>query len=462
MPVEVIMPKMSDHMEEGKLIRWLVAEGAQVAVRQPILEIETDKAVGEVEAPADGILAGIQAQDDAIVPVGAVIAFIVKPGEKVPELASSAPQKVAAAPIEIPPAPVPAAAVAPGSILAAPAARRVAGELGVDLTLVRGTGPGGRVKEEDVRAFAERAKAAAAAPELPKETRILASPVARKMAEERGIDLANVVGTGPGGRITHEDVLAYASAAAKTAAPKPAVPVPAPAAAESGFEWLELSTIRRITGERMTASKQTVPHFTLTLEADMSRAGVLREVVADRIVGESGSKLSYTALLVKAVAEALTKHPMANAEFSGGRIKVYKGIHVGVAVGVEGGLVVPVIHDADKKSLGEINRQLKSFQEKAATLKFAPTELAGGTFTITNLGMFGIDQFSAIINAPQSAILAVGRISNKAVPLDEESITVRPMMTLSLSVDHRVLDGVTGANFLTEVKSLVENPYWLA
>jgi pyruvate dehydrogenase E2 component (dihydrolipoamide acetyltransferase) len=456
------MPKMSDHMEEGKLIRWLVAEGTQVAVRQPILEIETDKAVGEVEAPADGILAGIQAKDDAVVPVGAVVAFILKPGEKVPDSTPIIAPKGAVAPTETPAAPAAVTATEPGAILAAPAARRVAAELGVDLFKVKGTGPGGRVKEEDVRAFAEQQKKEPPPPEPAKETRILASPVARKMAEERGIDLSKINGTGPGGRITHEDVMAYAEAAAKTAAPSPAAPVPAPAASESGFEWVELSTIRRITGERMTASKQTVPHFTLTVEADMAKAALLREVIADRVTAESGSKLSYTALLVKAAAEALKKHPMANAEFSGGRIKVYKGIHVGVAVGVEGGLVVPVIHDADKKSLGEINRQLKAFQEKSSTLKFAPAELSGGTFTITNLGMFGIDQFSAIINAPQSAILAVGRIANKPVAIGEDSVAIKPMMVLSLSVDHRVLDGVTGANFLTEVKSLIENPYWLA
>jgi len=454
MPVEIIMPKMSDHMEKGTVIRWLVAEGAQVGLRQPIVEIETDKAVGEVESPVEGILAGIRAKDGAVVPVGEVIAFVAKPGEKVPEFSPIAGEKeTQAAPVA--PAAVPALAAEPSHILAAPAARRVAEELGVELALVRGTGPGGRIKEEDVRAFAEQRKAPPA-PEPPKETRILASPVARKMAEERGIDLAKVTGTGPGGRITHEDVLTYAETSAKVAAPKPAAPATAP---QEGVEWLELSTIRRITGERMTASKQTVPHFALTVEVDMSKATRAREVLMDRIAAESGAKLSYTALLVKVVAAALKKHPLANAEFAGGRIKIHKSVNVGVAVGVEEGLVVPVIHDADKKSLAEINGLLKSFQEKSATLKFAPAELSGGTFTITNLGMFGIDQFSAIINAPQSAILAVGSIANRPVALDEESVGIRPMMSLTLSVDHRVLDGVTGAKFLMEVKNLLENPY---
>lgn len=458
MAVEVIMPKMSDHMEEGKLIRWLVAEGTHVASRQPIVEVETDKAVGEVESPADGILAGIQARDDSVVRVGAVVAFIVQPGEAVPQMhvVASPTNATALSQTAAPAESALAVETGEGVILAAPAARRVAAELGVNLALVKGTGPRGRVKEEDVRAFAEQQKRAARPLQRPRDTHVLASPVARKMAEERGIDLVEIAGTGPGGRITHEDVLAYASADSGAASPESAETT-----AVSEFEWVELTTIRRITGERMAASKQTVPHFTLTMEVDMAKAALLREVVADRTMAESGARLSYTALMVKAVAAALKKNPLANAEFVGGRIKVYKRIHVGVAVGVEGGLVVPVIHDADTKSLSELNRIVKDFQEKSATLRFTPAELAGGTFTITNLGMFGVDQFTAIINAPQSAILAVGRIANKPVALDGERVAVRPMMAMSLSVDHRVLDGVSGAGFLTDLKKLIEDPYGL-
>lgn len=399
MPVEVYMPKMSDHMKKGTILKWLVEEGAQVEERQPILEIETDKAVGEVEAPTSGILCGIRAGEGAVVPVGEVIAFVAQPGEEVPELPPILAEKEAkAAPTAPVTAPAPAPAVKPGRVLASPVARRAARELGVDLTKVKGTGPGGRIKKADVRAFAELQKAA---------------------------------------------------------------PAPAPAAIEEEVEWLDLSTIRRITGERMALSKQTVPHFVLTMETDMTEAVRLREKLMDRIVAETGQRLSYTALLVKVVALALKRHPLANAEFVDGRIKLHRAVNVGVAVGVEEGLVVPVIRAADTKSLADITLELKAFQEKASLLHFTPDDLSSGTFTISNLGMFGIDQFSAIINVPQSAILAVGRIVNKPVGLEDESIGLRPMLSLTLSVDHRVLDGVTGAKFLAEVKDLLENPYLL-
>jgi len=397
MPVEVYMPKMSDHMKKGTILKWLVEEGAQVEERQPILEIETDKAVGEVEAPTSGILRGIRAGEGAVVPVGETIAFVAQPGEEVPKLPPILAEKEAkAAPTAPVTAPAPAPAAKPGRVLASPVARRVARELGVDLTRVKGTGPGGRIKEADVRAFAELQKAA-----------------------------------------------------------------PAPALIEEEVEWLDLSTIRRITGERMALSKQTVPHFVLTMEVDMTEAVRLREKLMDRIVAETGQRLSYTALLVKVVALALKRHPLANAEFADGRIKIHRAINVGVAVGVEEGLVVPVIRAADTKSLADITLELKAFQEKASSLRFTPDDLSGGTFTISNLGMFGVDQFSAIINVPQSAILAVGRIVNKPVGLEDGSIGLRPMMSLTLSVDHRVLDGVTGAKFLAEVKDLLENPYLL-
>lgn len=389
MPVEVYMPKMSDHMEKGTILKWLVEEGAQVEERQPILEIETDKAVGEVEAPTSGILRGIRAGEGAVVPVGEVIAFVAQPGEEIPELPPILAEKEAKA---APTAP----AAKPGRVLASPVARRVARELGVDLTKVKATGPGGRIKEQDVRAFAELEKAA-----------------------------------------------------------------PAPAAIEEEVEWLDLPTIRRITGERMALSKQTVPHFVLTMEADMTEAVHLREKLMDRIVAETGQRLSHTALLMKVVALALKRHPLANAEFVDGRIKIHRAVNVGVAVGVEEGLVVPVIRATDTKSLTDITLELKAFQEKASSLRFTPDDLSGGTFTISNLGMFGVDQFSAIINVPQSAILAVGRMVNRPVGLEDGSIGLRPMMSLTLSVDHRVLDGVTGAKFLTEVKDLLENPYLL-
>jgi len=441
-------------MEQGKIIRWLVAEGASVQEHQPILEIETDKAIGEVEAAAAGVLCGIRAREGAKVPVGEVIAFIAKQGEQVPALPPIVSTQRTETTLLSPP-PTPAPAPRSGPILAAPAARRVATELGVDLALVTGTGPGGRIKEEDVRALAAQLKAAPPA-EAANGAHVLASPVARKLAKEHGVDLVRVKGTGPGGRVTQADVLAYSAAA--TRAPEQGMPV----AADGQVEWLELSSIQRITGERMTQSKQTVPHFTLSVEADMTEALHLRESTLERVLAETGERLSVTGILVKVVALALKRHSLANAEFAAGRIKVHKAINVGVAVGVTEGLLVPVIRAADTRSLAEITRELKSFQEKAKSLHFSPAELSDGTFTVSNLGMFGIDQFSAIINAPQSAILAVGRIIPKPVGLKDGSIALRPMMGLTLSVDHRVLDGVTGARFLSDVKGFLEDPYlWL-
>lgn len=450
MPSEVYMPKMSDHMQTGTILKWLVEEGDEVEEHQPLFEVETDKAIGEVESRSAGVIRGIRAREGTEVPVGEVIAFIVQAGEEVPSLPPLFAESGEAAQEEASDA---AAAGEPSQEVprprAAPAARRMAKELGVDLAQVKGTGPEGRIKVEDVRAYAGEGKA----PEAPQATseRVLASPVARRVAEERGVDLRQVAGSGPGGRITKSDVVARAEAAAAEAAEAAAV-------SKDEFDWVELSNIRRITAQRMAVSKKTVPHFALSVEIDMSEARLLRDTLMERVVSETGTRLSYTAVIVKAVALALTRHPLANAEFVDDRIKTYRDVNVGVAVGVDDGLVVPVVRDADEKTLAEIASELKSFQEKAETLRLAPEDLAGGTFTVTNLGMFGIDDFTAIINIPQSAILAVGRIADKPVALDG-AIHVRPMMGATLSVDHRVLDGLSGARFLNDVKRMLENPY---
>lgn len=453
MATEVYMPKMSDHMQKGTILKWLVEEGDEVNEHQPLFEVETDKAIGEVESRAAGIIRGMRASEGTEVPVGEVVAFILEPGEEVPPVPPLSAEREDATQEEA--AEAPARAAPPREVErppAAPAARRVAKELDVDLAQVKGTGPGGRIKVEDVQAYAEKGKA----PEATEATskRVLASPVARRLAEERGVDLHQVAGSGPGGRITKSDVLSHFEAATADVAK-------AGAGLEGEFDWVELSNIRRITAERMSLSKKTVPHFALSVEIDMSEARLLRDTLMDRVIAETGTRLSYTALIVKVVALALNRHPLANAEFADGRIKTYHDVNIGVAVGVDEGLVVPVVRDADEKSLARIASELKSFQEKAATLRLAPHDLSGGTFTVTNLGMFGIDDFTAIINVPQSAILAVGRIADKPKVLDG-AVHVRPMMSVTLSVDHRVLDGLSGARFLDDVKSMLENPYsWL-
>jgi len=401
MATEFFIHKMSEHMESAKIIRWLVQEGDSIQQFQIIMEVETDKVAAEIEAPASGILKGVRAGavDGADVPVGETIAFIAQPDEVVPVLPLLG-SAGSATPIEPPPpSPAPATNIEPGAIKATPVARRVAKELGVDLSLVKGTGPDGRIKDEDVRAYAEAAQTRSA--------------------------------------------------------------VPAPAPAPAAGEWLDLTATQRITGQRMTESVQSAPQFALSLQADMTNTLWLREALMDRIMADTGERLSITAILVKVAAAALQQHPRANAEFDNGRIKLHAPINIGVAAGSDAGLVVPVIKTADQKSLAQIMRELKDFQAKAQQMRFGADDLMGGTFTISNLGMYGIEQFNAILNPPQSAILAVGKVIKSPIGLPDDSIAVRPLMSLTLTVDHRVMDGVQGAQFLSDLKARLEKPFFL-
>ena len=446
MATEVFIPKMSDHMSEGDIVRWLAREGDAVQERQPILEVMTDKAVAEVEAPASGVLKGIRRGADAgaTVPVGIPIAFIAAPDELVPVLPPLA-RQVAVSNVH-PPA-VGVAAPPAGEVRAAPATRKLAKELGVDLGLVRGTGSGGRITEDDVRAFLALSQPASA----PEAAGVRASPTARALAKELGIDLARVPGSGPHGRVTREDVEASAGHAAAALPPAPA--------GEPDFEWIDLTPVQRITGQRMLESIQTAPHFALTISVDATNLLWLREAISERVQAEAAEKPSVTALLVKCVAIALKDVPRVNAGFEQGRIRLYKRVNLAVAIGAAQGLAVPVISDADRKSLAQVVTELGGFREKAEQMRFMPEDLAGGTFTITNLGMFGIDRFTAIINPPQSAILAVGRVEKRPVGMADDSIALRPIMDLTLSIDHRSLDGVQAAQFLARLKERIEKPY---
>ena len=458
MAVEVFMPKMSDHMEDGEIIRWLVKEGDPVEERQVIMELMTDKVVAELEAPASGVLKGIRpgAEDGAMVPVGETFAFIAEPDEEVPVLPPLTPEEAKEVPV-MTPAPASAATATSstepareeaGRVRATPVAQRLAKELGIDLSQVAGTGPGGRIREEDVRAYAEAQKRAAP----PEGEGVRASPLARRLARELGVNLAGVVGTGPSGRVTDEDVRAYA----ETVSAAPGV-----GAAEEDVEWLDLNPIQRVTGQRMLESIHTAPQFSLTTTVDMTNVLSLRDALMERMVAETGERPSITAILTGIVAAALKKHPRANASFEGDRIKVNRQVNVGVAVGTDDGLVVPVIKGADQKPLPEIIQALRSFQDKAQRVRFTSDDLMGGTFTLSNLGMYGIDRFDAIINPPQSAILAVGRVVKTPVGMPDDTVALRPMMSLTLTIDHRVMDGVQGAKFLAEIKELIEEPYFL-
>jgi pyruvate dehydrogenase E2 component (dihydrolipoamide acetyltransferase) len=450
MATEIFMPKMSDHMEIGVILAWLVREGDRVEKGQPVLELETDKARAELEAPASGIIKGIRPglEPGAEVPVGETLAFITQPDEAAPRLAPVGDGGVAPAAaggamdrdqspestlkIERPPRP-----------RAVPAVRKLARDLGVDLAQVTGTGREGRVRPEDVRAFLAAQPDQAPAATEPR----LASAVASRMAEELPIDLSQVTGSGPRGRINKEDVAAYAATAGTVG--------------QADGEWLELTNIQRLTGQRLAESSQIVPQFSLEAGVDMSKALEFRQAHLERIVAASGERLSITTILVKVVAIALKEAPRANASFIDGRIKLHKSIHIGVAVGTEDGLIVPVIKDADQKTLLQISQEMVAIRHKAARMHFDPDDLSGGTFTISNLGMVGVDRFKALINPPQSAILAVGRISKIPVGLPDDSIALRPMMNLTLTIDHRTLDGYQAAKLLAELKKLLEQPYLL-
>lgn len=404
MATQVYIHKMSEHMETGRILRWLVKEGDHVDKFQVILEVETDKVNADIEAPDAGILKNIRAGavEGAVIPVGETIAFIAAPDESVPVLPPLGNDATANAHAvnEAVPTPIPEATpTGDGAIRATPVARRIAKELGVDLHQVKGTGPRGSIRDEDVRAFV------AASSPLP-------------------------------------------------------MPQPVPASAVTG-EWLDLTNIQRITGDRMVVSVQTTPQFTLQVDADMTNALWVREALTDRMMAETQQRPSITALLVKIIAAALADHPRANASFENGRLRVFNQINIGVAVGTDAGLVVPVIRDVGKKTIAQIVSEIIKFQQKAEQHKFTAQDLEGGTFTISNLGMFGIDRFNAIINPPQSAILAVGQIIETPRAMPDRTIALRPVLTLSLSVDHRAMDGVQGARLLKDIKERLEKPYFV-
>jgi pyruvate dehydrogenase E2 component (dihydrolipoamide acetyltransferase) len=408
----IIMPKMGDAMEEGTLVRWLKQEGDAVKEGEPIAEIATDKATIEIEAPGSGILKGIRVPEGAVVPINTPLAYIVAEGESVPTEGTTPATPPAAAKEAPAPATPPAAVSQPVST------------------------DGDRIK---------------------------ASPLARKIAREHGIDLRLIQGTGPQGRIVERDVLAYLESqkAAPTPPPAPApapVPTPAPAPAVAG-RTEPLSRLRQITAQRTTEAKQTIPHFYLTMEIDMEEALALRAKLNE---ADESLRVSVNDMIVKACAVALEKFPMINASFQNNQLVYPDGIHIGIAIAVDEGLLVGVVRHCEQKSLRRIAQEAQTLVQKARDGKLMPDEMTGNTFTVSNLGMFGIDEFSAIINPPASAILAVGAVKKVPVVADDGSIVARSRMRVTLSCDHRVFDGATGARFLQELKRVLENPILMA
>jgi len=399
MAISVVMPALEMAQETGKLISWLKKEGESVAKGEPLLEIETDKAVMEIESPGDGVLAGVKIQAGAEVPVGRIIAWIVRPGE-------------------IPPA------------------DEVAVESGRKTTAVSAASA--------ISTAASANQSATSAPSADRPAKI--SPKARRLASERGVNLFDVRGSGAGGEILASDVVAAAESKAR----------PSPAAVDSG------SPISRLMAERTTQSWTTVPHFFVTRDVDAGALNEARQRLGPEIEKSRGLKVTHTDLLVALAARVLQKHSRVNASWAREGVRTNPEINIGIAMAVDDGVVAPVIPNAANSTLTEIALQRRDLTERARGGKLRPGDIAGGTFTISNLGMFGVDAFTAIIIPPQAAILAVGRIADRVVPVGagpEARPGVRPMMTLTLSSDHRVVDGARAAEFLRDLVDAILNPH---
>ena len=429
MATEVILPKVDMVMETATFVEWLKQEGEQVEKGQPLFVILTDKAAMEIEAPASGILSSLKARPDDVIPVSETIAYILEPGEESPVRKS-----------------------------------------GISDTGKREVEAVG--SEPTISEFMSRDGGLPETREIQVEDRPRATPVARRLAADLDIDLATIQGRGPRGRIHRADVLEAAenreSQVSGLSAPIPQtrrpgesfanLQIPLPDARQR--EIIPLVGPRRIIAQRMAYSASTAPHISLTVHVDMSEATRMRSKVKEQLEGKSGYSLSFTAIIARAVASLLPSHAYLNASFTDEKIILWEDVHLGIAMSLNDYLIVPVIREAQTKNLEQIVTSLGELVKRAREKRLAPAEMSGSTFTISNLGMYGIEQFTAIINPPESAILAVGAIVDTYIKIDGE-ITTRPLMSLTVCTDHRVVDGAAAANFLIGLKNTLENPYLL-
>jgi pyruvate dehydrogenase E2 component (dihydrolipoamide acetyltransferase) len=433
MPVDVIMPKVDMDQENGTVRAWLKANGDAVQAGETILEIETDKVAIEVEAPATGILDGILVHEGETVPIATTIAYILAPGESLPAAAAPKREGPGHKAPRLPDPPVATAAVA-----STPVARKVAEEAGVDITAVSGSGPRGRVTRKDVEQALAHTPGAGPRP--------YATPAARRVAAAAGLDLAELAGSGPDGRIQETDVLRASTAAAATTTEI------------VEYTAMPLQGIRRTIAERLTTAAQTIPHIHFTQPIDMTRFEQTRAELNAHAEANGGPRVSATALLVKLVAASLAQHPQLNSHLVDDEIRLFKSAHIGMAVALDEGLIVPVIHDAGQKGVGILATEVRDLAARAKAGKLTPADVRGGTFTISNLGPYGIEQFTAIINPPQTAILAVGATKPEVVPDAKGNVSVKPIMRVTLAADHRVIDGAVAAAFLAGLKTIMESP----
>ena len=435
----VVMPKLGLTMTEGTVSKWLKKVGDAVNEGEPLFEVETDKLTNTIEASASGVLRHLFVEEGVTVPVLDKVAIIAAADEDIAALmGGGAPAPIA----EAAPATAPAAAAAPaekkagGRVIASPAAKKLAKEKGIDLALVTGTGPNGRITEDDVKNYTP-APAAPATPAAEEAPKVKASPLAAAVAADLGLDLEKI---GAKDRVLAEDILRYLESTREKAEEAPQE------------ELVPMNGMRKAIAKNMLNSHMTSPTVTANLSVDMSAMKAYREQLKAKEI-----KVSYTDLLVKFVAKALTEYPLLNCSVEDNKIRYKHYVNMGVAVALDNGLVVPNVTDADKKSLTEISAEIKELAKLAREGGLPMEKLRGGTFTITNLGMYGIESFTPIINQPEVAILGVTTMEDRAVVRGGE-IVIRPMMTLSLTFDHRVVDGSVAAEFLQRVKNLLENP----
>jgi len=412
MATKVHMEALSPTMEEGRLVKWTKHEGDAVKSGDTLAEVETDKAVMELVARADGQLLKVMVPEGTTVPVGNIVAWIGKPGEKVDGAGSQ--------------------------------------------TAGTGSQTAGAGSQESGAGAAKPAPAPAPKPAAAQAdaTRVKASPLARRIAKDAGVDLKLVQGSGPGGRVVKRDVEGGAAQSRVAAAPAPGSRLPTPSGVP--YEDVPLTQIRKTIAKRLAASIGPIPHFFLTTEVDMERGAEAREAL-NKQLGEEGGKISFNDIIIKAVALALVQHRACNAWFQEDHIRYWNEVHIGMAVAIEDGLITPVIRNADMKSLREIAAESRELAGRARNRRLKPEEYTGATFSVSNLGMFDIDQFTAVINPPEAGIVAIGSIVAKPVA-EGDRVVVRRRLRLTMSCDHRVIDGATGAVFLKTLKQMLENP----
>ena len=448
MASEIVMPRMGLTMETGRIVSWLKQEGQTVKAGEPLFEIETDKATVEIEAMESGTLGKVIAGIGEEFPVGAVIGYLVKDGETLAQDMQEATPIITS---KLPMSNVSSTSAETQADLgfvttkvkASPAARRLAQQLGMGLSQINGSGPNGRIVAWNVTEAARSATKKS----QPDAGRI--SPIAQRVAADLEVDLTQVKGSGPGGVVTRRDV--------ELAAQKPRQASAFETAADSSFKIEPFTRIQRVMAERMTRSFSTAPHFYLHVEADARQLIIFRGQLLPGLEKRDGIHLTFTDLLIYFCARTLPKHPLVMAQWTTEGVKKFNRVHIGIAMETENGLVVPVLRDADKLGLVDIARQRVDLSERARQGKLLPNEFEEGVFTITNLGMYHINSFDAILNPPQAAILAVGQIKERAL-VENGQLIPASTINLNLSVDHRVLDGACAARFLNELVETVETP----